>query len=619
MRTKTIVATERKSVMQQIDALRKISRSDASDELTQSFEKKLIDLDAELEEIANNKKSAAEMQREEKAKAKKAKAQEEKGEETDESKWQAFKSALAAYNQYNFCFHRDTTPRYFLKANYVDIDKGTEQERKTSELHFYPAASMGMNFVELSSPASQRYLRLIVEGKDIKIMNPETKVEEIFGFDRKVYTKLGNMRHIPDAAIYNMVDLSNIMTPDSRSDNDPVPECPPVMKALLVAMSGSELIANPVTGDLIGTKQKTIEWLERWIYAITCADIGNNFLPMPVQYGKGKKGKNALYDYVIPGMLGKELCFTAIWDVIDGNFNSFKIGKVFMYIDEVPSREDWNKIKNMTGSPDDYVKVKYGPEFQIDNTISWAMGTNQMTFPLPLEDGKQMMRVSPISLVKGLTFAEATYEIMNAMQPGFVDQALDALGIDKDHYPTTFDKGDTFLRSCPQLWRERAVLQEFMNYLHYKHAPKEGCRFALEPLRDVDWADLQIAKQSPISKTVEYIVERNVKEISIYEVLEIYKICAGDSKSDQFIKQKNNLVSEITPMLEAHGYSMIPRKRIGITGGASMSAKTGKTIEGQLWYKGIASPYGYKTCYDEYIVEHSMPGGKTVRGLIYPD
>lgn len=616
MRTKTIVTNDRKAALAQLASLQKMKQSPQVEEMIADEEAKILELDKELEEVIAAKREADMTTRELRAKAKKEQQQIQKeeasGEESTESKWQAFQSAVKAYDAYKFCFHRAPMPRYFCKTTYFDLDRDTKQERKTSELNFYPATSMGMNFVELSNPMTQRYLRQIVEGGEFRLTNPDTKETEVFSFPRRVYTKLGNMRHIPDEKVYNMIDLSESMKPQDWVDGTPIPECPQVLKALLIALSGSTIVVNPLTGDLFGSKQETIDWLERWIYSVSYAAVGNNATSMPVIYGKGKKGKNAVAEYVIPGMLGTELCFTSVWDIIDGNFNSFKIGKVFMFIDEVPPREEWNKIKNLTGSLTDFVKEKYGPEFQIDNTIAWAMGTNQMTFPLPLEDGDQMMRVSPISVVKGLTFAEATYEILNASEAGLIESVLAGLGIDLEKYPSKFNKGDVFLRQMPQLWREKEVLQQFLNYLHYKHAPKDGEKFTLEPLRSVDWVELTQNKKSPLSKTVEYIVERNVDAISIFEVQEIYKICAGDAVSTQFNKHKNTIVAEITPMLEEYGYSFLPRKRITLTGSSSAP------VEGQMWFKG-ESPRGYATRYNDFFATHQVPGGKDVRSLIYPE
>jgi hypothetical protein len=537
--------------------------------------------------------------------------QEDKEIETDDFKWQQFVQALKIYDDTQMCFLQGSQPCYFRKVVHTSIRKKSNSPVISVKLEKYPVGSLPSNWMEFESKTCLRYFKKMVRGDEIVIKDPETNSFINKVFPKRQYTGMVNTLDTPDPNTYNIIDLSDSMHPN---EFDEQPPCPPVMAALMIALSGGCAIIGK-DGKFKSSRPVVTDWLERWIYAVVHADIGNNFLSMPIMFGKGKKGKNVLFDLTIPTILGKNQCFTAVWDTVDSNFNGFKLGKVFIYIDEIPSKEDWTKIKSLTGSTNDYVKEKYGLEYSIDNCIAMAMGSNQVTFPLPVEDGNQMMRVSPINLNRGDTFAEVVYKVFNSITPNVVEDTLvNDFGTDLSKYPTEFDKGDTFLRRTEHLWGNKESIQQFLDYLHHKHKPKAGAQFSLEPLRDTDWVEMLNNKPNPITATVQYILDRKVDKISALEVYEIYKVLAsssGNSSSSQFVKTPANLVAEMAPRFESEGFITKHRQRVKADG---MSRSTQTTV----WYKDGVDVRGYKCNVSDY-VDTIMVGGDKTRNVLVQD
>jgi len=301
-----------------------------------------------------------------------------------------------------------------------------------------------------------------------------------------VYEKLVNTVDKVDDKTFNVLDTSMIMRPNYNKDEPQ--SCPTILQALLYAISGNTIEWNEETESWTCDKPENLEFMEKWTYGVTHADIGNNMLPMPIIFGSGKVGKNAYFEIVFSTILGAELVFSGTWDTVDSGFNAFKLGKVFVFVDEIPERGEWNKVKNATGSLKEYIKTKYGAEFQVDNCIAYAMGSNQPLFPLPFEDGKQMIRVSPIKVVNTSTFAENAYKMLNKERgENYCRDLLKSSGIDVDRL-SDFEVGDSLLkRVLASEWQGRDCAQKFMNYLDQKYASE---RYNLQPLRGQDWDEM---------------------------------------------------------------------------------------------------------------------------------
>jgi hypothetical protein len=576
---------------------------------------KLADAERELAmveaEIKTVKKAEASLNKEEKL--------EEKTEEDiaaeKASNWIAFQNALKVYDETQICFHKSSSPNFFYQKVYQDFDSKTGKARPPcSELLFFSPSTLYPNWLELQSKRAQQFLNMMVHGLDITVVDPDTDTEKTFTFKRKVYTKLGNTRHTPDPETYNMIDLSNIMRPSAQEK-----ECPPLIRELLLALTG-----NVVNEDGTLTKQENLDWFEKWLYGVLVADIGNNMLPSPIIFGSGKVGKNALFDKIFPRVFGSELCFTGLWENLDGNFNGFKLGKVFIFLDEIPPRDEWNKFKNLTGSVTELIKKKYGPEFVIENTVAIATGSNQPVFPLPLEDGKQMTRVSPIATDPRSTFAENVYSYFTkvhgegAIQAVLQSQDIDTTNIENNKY----ELGDKFLRTNEELWCSADQVQQFLNYLETKFG---GTKYVLSPLRGNDWNEIVKSRPNPLHEVIEYVQNRDMDIITLPELYEIYTVLVGDKKNNMFIKTPNNFAVLIWPMLSGIGYERKPQCRIKITPSATSrmkQMKNGNTgdIKTQVtvYHKIDVDPKDHVQCVDDYITEE-MIGSTPVRRLIYKE
>jgi hypothetical protein len=462
-------------------------------------------------------------------------------------KYRAFHNAKKIYDNFSLSLHRDQQPRYFYKLLTTKQDKKNNVIR-AQDIRYFSHGSLYPNFAELESQLSKTYLRMMIEGGIMSIQHPNGEYEQ-YKFDRRIYDKMTNTTHRVDDKTYNLVDLSEKLQPQQVGEM----VCPTIIRALLYSITGNVITWNEETKDWDCNKPETLEWFEKWIYGAVHANIGDFSMSMPIIFGPGKVGKNALFDIVIRQMLGTWCCFTGTWDVIDSNFTAFKLGKTFMFVDEIPERSEWTKLKNATGSLIQYIKEKYGPEFEIDNCIVYAMGSNNHTFPLPWEDGEQMMRVSPIKTTTDSTFAGNTVRMLNKENEGlFEEPFVDALIRSTDNDPdkmTEFQKGDYILRHVMAgEWQGRDTAQQFLNYLHKKFGTSS---FQLSPLRGTDWEEIKETKTNAVEVTVNFIKAHQPEVITITELYDIYKVAAGDEK---FAKNKGNFLADVKHGIQNIGY-----------------------------------------------------------------
>ena len=439
----------------------------------------------------------------------------EKEELNELQRYEQFCNARDAMARYNFAFQR-RNGEYFITKVFVDKDKhDSDIERHTTELESYGYELLGKAFIELEHPVAKKFLRRMVEGTSFTVPTGDGEYETWEG-PRRIYHKLVNTIHVPDPDTYNIINLDNIVKPTGIET-----ECPWALKSLFKALGAG--------------KEENIEHIEKFIYSTCVADIGNNQTPFPVFYGKGKVGKNALFELVIPGIIGKESVFTGTWSLVgESNFNQFKLGKVLIFIDEIPERSEWTKVKNWTGSTTEYIKVKYGPEYLIDNVTALAFGSNETTFPLPWEDGEQMQRVSPMK-VGNTTFAEYIVKDANAL---YGDTFIaDALMARIGEVPESIHmQGDKFLRNFKAEWCGKDVIQQLVNYLDTKYNPGEGKRFALQPLRGTDWDDLTHEKKDYVYRALDWCIDKKMDYIIVDEAYAVFEHMNKVSKKDIYKK-----------------------------------------------------------------------------------
>jgi hypothetical protein len=492
------------------------------------------------EQLAQMLKEQKEKEKKEKKEKEAEEKKQQKENESDENfqvrRWNAFVRAEKILKDTDMKFFRDSVPRYFRSLTTKLIDKKNGVESFTTEIKFYPPSSLRENWIELDDELARKMFRIMVEGGEtISVKNPETEQWEQHTYPARVYEKITNTLKLTDEKTYNLLRLDDKLNPNYKEDD--IIKISPYMRALMSAVSGNNIEWNTAMSDWVGDKEENRVWLEKWCYGAVHADIGNSMASLPVIYGPGKNGKNALFDVVFKQLLGKECCFCSTWDVLHSNFDGFKLNKVVMFIDEVPAREDWSTFKNMTGSPDSFVKQKYGPEFNIENTIRYAVGCNNETYPLPVEDGPQMMRVSPIKTQRTSTFAENTVKILDQENyPGYCRQLL----ADSDNTIvvddlTDFSVGDALLRGILfREWASRESAQQFLNYLDYTYRSTTG-NYSLAPLRGRDWAEVIDEKESIINKVAQYVVSEAIETISTRELYEIYRMLQED-RSDVKMK-----------------------------------------------------------------------------------
>jgi len=490
------------------------------------------------------KKLAQKKQQQEKKKAK----EEESAEDYEIRRWNSFINAERVMAATDMKFYRDSAPKYFRSLTTTLSDKKTGVEMYNTEIKFYPPSSLRENWIELDDELSRKIFRIMVEGGEISVKNPETGQWETHQYSPRVFDKITNTLKTVDEKTYNLLRLDDKLKPNYGTEDTPVISS--YMRALVNAISGNNITWNEKMQDWVGDKEENRVWFEKWCYGAVHADIGNPTASLPVIFGKGKVGKNAMFDIVFKQILGKESCFSSTWDVLHGNFDGFKMNKVVMFIDEVPARNDWSAFKNMTGSPDSFVKMKYGAEFTIENTIRYVIGCNEETYPLPVEDGPQMMRVSPIKTQRNNTFAENFVKITNQEQndENYCRNLLAELDpkLDVDEL-SNFEIGDMLLRGAlHNEWASREAAQEFLNYLDYTYRSDNGF-YNNPPLRGADWAEVIEEKESTVNKIVQYIIEEQIEQISNKELYEIYKVLQED-RSDTKMKF-NGFAAKIKPLL----------------------------------------------------------------------
>lgn len=515
--------------------------------------------------------------------------------------YRAFHNAKKIYDEFNLSLHRDQSPRYFYKLLTTKTDKKKNIIR-VQDIRYFSHGSLYPNFSELETNLSKVYLRKMIEGGTIKIQRPSGEIEQ-HTFERRVYDKMTNTTHTVDEKTYNLVDLTNKLQPQEVVDA----VCPLIVKALLYSITGNTINWNQKTKQWDCDKPDTLEWFEKWMYGAVHANIGDFSMSMPIIFGPGKVGKNALFDIIFRQLLGTWCCFSGTWDIIDSNFTAFKLGKTFIFVDEIPERSEWTKIKNATGSLISFVKEKYGPEFEIDTCIIYAMGSNNHTFPLPWEDGEQMSRVSPIKTTADSTFAGNVVKMLNQEYDGQFDEPfVDVIIRASDNDPTTmteFQKGDYVLRHLMAgEWQGRDCAQQTLNYLHKKFG---NSTFQLSPLRSTDWADIKETKVNGIETTVSFIKAHEPDIITHSELYDIYTVAVGEPTR---IKTKQNMMADIKQTIIDLGYDY---KR---------SAYISGNIRENLFIKRIttSSMIDYKINIDKYI-KTEMNSGKQNKFLIWPD
>lgn len=547
----------------------------------------------------------AELAKQKKAQERAAKAAEKQEFGTAE-KYRIFMGALDVYNKTQMNFFIDKNPQYFRKLTTTKVNEKSKKVETTTELVYNTHASLYPCWTDLEHQLARKWFREMIDGKEISIQNPENDEWETYQFPARVYEKLVNTVDRVDNKTFNLLDTSHIMKPNYNKDE--LQKCPTILRALMYAISGNTIEWDEEAGDWTCDKPENLEFMEKWSYGVTHADIGNNMLPMPIIFGSGKVGKNAYFEIVFSTILGAELVFSGTWDTVDSGFNAFKLGKVFVFVDEIPERGEWNKVKNATGSLKEYIKTKYGAEFQVDNCIAYAMGSNQPLFPLPFEDGPQMRRVSPIKVVNTSTFAGNTVKMLDKERgENYCRNMLKEQGIDTDGM-SDFEVGDSLLKGvlAPE-WQSRNGAQQFMNYLDQKYG---GGRYNLIPLRGQDWDEIAEYKKDTVRSTAEFVIAHDPKIISTHEIYEIYKVIQGE-RNGNMSKQIASVTENIRAYMEAAGYTYA--KDAVIAGGARTNIfRKGELVRGDLRdYEEDFSKY-----IDEVMVNHRPM--RRLRGVSEP-
>lgn len=556
-------------------------------ESAEQLRKRLAEVEANEKRRRSEEAEAAKAKQREEANANKEKAE----------KWNNFVKAEKVLKETDMKFHRDAQPRYFRKLTTTSKNKKTGVEYINTEIKFYPPSSLRENWIELDNEGARRMFRIMVEGGEINVSNDSGEfISQVY--QPRVFDKLTNTLKQVDEKTYNLLDLSDRLLPQEVESV----ECPIVIKAMMYALSGNTIKWNEEQNKWECDKPENLEWLEKWIYGTVFADIGNNMASFPVWFGGGKVAKNATNDTVIPQILGKEACFTGTWDLFHGNFDGYKLGKVFMFMDEIPEKGSWSTIKNWTGSTDSYVKQKYGSEFAIENTIRYAIGTNSDTYPLPVEDGPQMMRVSPIKTVKTSTAAENVVKLIDREYGEGACRVMlkehnNTLDVDS---MTDFEVGDSLMRDkLHSTWAGREAAQTFLNYLHKTYKSENGS-YSLPPLRGTDWHEIMEAKAPSVNQLVDYIKEEGIEAISSTEAFELYKVLQQSRSGGQttYNMTQNGFSQRFKALVCEQGYHQHRKVIIG-----DRSQVT-------LYTKDIDYDYSkYEESIDDYIVEKKMGSG----------
>jgi hypothetical protein len=249
----------------------------------------------------------------------------------------------------------------------------------------------------------------------------------------------------------------------------------------------------------------------------------------------------------------------------------------------------------MTGSTDSFVKQKYGAEFVIDNTVRYAIGTNEEVYPLPVENGPQMMRVSPMKTNRLSTFAENTVKMLDHVHgQGYCRQLLkdsdDTLDVDN---MDDFTVGDMLLRNVLQHeWASREACQKLLNYLDYTYSSETG-NYSLAPLRGQDWEIIIKDRIPAVKQVVDYILDQNIETISVPELYEIYKVVQTE-RSDM-VKKMSGFSQVVKDLLTQEGYTHHSQAYIS------------DGIRTTIYHIGVQDNFkDYKMNIDKFIVEVNM-------------
>lgn len=512
------------------------------------------------------------------------------------SNYYRFKRAKDFIEANELGFFRDSTD-FFIKKNYCTIDRKTGKKFYECQLDTYGYNNIIPAFkTEIRDMYTRDLIRELLDGEEIIIENPSGEMES-FQLERsRVYNKLVSTPKQEDPETYNMIDLSNTVKPTGNKD------------AKLYWVTAAHLKA------LGGQKGENIDSVKRYIYSVSVADIGNNQCAMLVIFGPGKSGKNALAELVIPSILGAELCFAGTWDTIDSNFNAFKLGKVFIFIDELPVLSTWGKIKQWLGGIKDYIKKKYGQESECDNAICYMLGSNSENYPLPVEDGRQMNRVSPIKAVKKHTFAETVYhDSVKIYGKGWIEKKL-ARRVDLNTVTKTpFEIGDAYLRAYTDQWTSKIVIQNLVDVLHNEYGSDKQFKFS--PLRGDDWNEILSTKGDLSVAAVEYMVAHDPDYIVIDDLLEVYLLKHAERVSHgsrASTKGEDSLRSKADELLPGYGYIRRGRScRVTFDSSVGHKAKTasGSVDLQRVVYAKPEYTEKFETQLDSYIAEIYTPSG----------
>ena len=135
-------------------------------------------------------------------------------ESTGIERWNSFVKAEQVLKETDMRFYRDSQPKYFRKLQTKSWHKKTKVEFLNTEVRFYPPTSLQENWIQLKSQNSRDMFRIMVEGGEIIIKNPETGEYIKQNYPSKVYDKITNTLKDVDEKTYNMLDLTDKLEPN---------------------------------------------------------------------------------------------------------------------------------------------------------------------------------------------------------------------------------------------------------------------------------------------------------------------------------------------------------------------------------------------------------------------
>ena len=168
------------------------------------------------------------------------KSEEQKKREEESSsieRWNSFVRAEEVLKDTDMRFYRDSQPKYFRKLQTKSWHKKTKVEYLNTEVKFYPPGTLAENWIQLKSQSARDMFRIMVEGGEITVKNPETNEVLKQLYPSKVYDKITNTLKDVDEKTYNMLDLNDKLEPNYSLEEKP--ECPIIHKALFNAVQNS--------------------------------------------------------------------------------------------------------------------------------------------------------------------------------------------------------------------------------------------------------------------------------------------------------------------------------------------------------------------------------------------